>query len=259
MVVSGAAAGIGASLVRRYVESGANVLAFDKVDPESLELGPLSDLDAAPGQLTYRQCDVTEDRQVQALLGEVVTSLGGTIDAFVHCIGMNMRKPLLKLDHDELDLCLEINFKSAFHLSVGLLPMFRSAGAIVFISSVAALRPRLADPAYSLSKMALNHLTVLLAAEIAERGIRLNGVCPGPTMSDRFLDERIIDPISVHNQAGTLVKNEILKDMPLARFHDCIPPVDAVIDAVDFLIGDRARFITGAVLPVDGGKSLTAL
>ena len=104
--------------------------------------------------------------------------------------------------------------------------------------------------------MALNQLTILLAAEVAERGIRLNAVCPGPIMSDRVIDERVIDPITAEHRTADEVTEEIVRDMPLARFHGCIPPVDSVVDAVNFLISDEAKFITGAVLPVDGGKSL---
>ncbi len=75
-------------------------------------------------------------------------------------------------------------------------------------------------------------------------------------MSDRVIDERVIDPITSEQRTADEVKEEILSDMPLARFHGCIPPVESVVDAVNFLISDEARFITGAVLPVDGGKSL---
>ena len=88
----------------------------------------------------------------------------------------------------------------------------------------------------------------LLASECAKG--------PGPTLSDRFLDERIIDPALAGARTPSAVAREILDEMPLAAFHGRIPGVRAVTDAVDFLISDRAAFITGAVLPVDGGKAL---
>ena len=75
-------------------------------------------------------------------------------------------------------------------------------------------------------------------------------------MSDRVIDERVIDPITAEQRTADEVKEEILSDMLLARFHGCIPPMESVVDAVNFLISDEAKFITGVVLPVDGGKSL---
>ena len=96
------------------------------------------------------------------------------------------------------------------------------------MSSASSLRPRKSNAAYALSKMALDRLTVLLAAEVAERGIRLNAVCPGPILSDRVIDERIIDPITAEQRTAEEVKQEVLQDMPLARYYGEIPPVAAV-------------------------------
>ena len=70
------------------------------------------------------------------------------------------------------------------------------------------------------------------------------------------MDERLIDAITSEQRTAEDVQAEILSEMPLARFHKTIPPIEAVVDAINFLLSDEARFITGAVLPVDGGKSL---
>ena len=75
----------------------------------------------------------------------------------------------------------------------------------------------------------------------------------------RVIDERIIDPITAEHRTAEEVKQEILPDMPLAHFFGEIPPVASIVDAVNFLISDKARFITGAILPLDGGKSLAAM
>ena len=256
ILIAGGAAGVGEALCQSCIRQGAKVLVCDKTDPKTLEFGfsPLEEAD--PGQLRYQECDITSRAQVRDLRKAAESFFGGKIDAFINCVGINMRKSLLGLDEEDWDRCMDTNFKGAFLLSSVLAPMVKPGGAMVFLSSVAALRPRKANAAYALSKMTLNRLTLLLAAEVAERGIRLNAVCPGPIMSDRVIDERIIDPITAEHRTAEEVKEEILSDMPLARFHNCIPPVQSVVDAVNFLIRDEAKFITGAVLPVDAGKSL---
>ena len=256
VVIAGGAAGIGAALCSSFIRQGARVLVCDQLDAQSLKFGysPLEEAD--PGQFEYRQCDVTDAGQVLELNGAAKSFLGGNVDVFINCVGINLRGSLSDLDEEDWDRLMDNNFKAAFLLFSALAPMVRSGGAMVFLSSASALRPRARNAAYALSKSALNQMTRLLAAEVAERGIRLNAVCPGPIMSDRVIDERIIDPITAEHRTAEDVKREILDEMPLARFFGEIPPVDSVVDAVNFLISDEARFITGAVLAVDGGKSL---
>ena len=256
LVIAGAGAGVGAELAASYLERGARVLLCDRLAGADLQIGLGAALDEAGGRARYVRCDVTAAADVRALFEAVRAFFGGPFDAFVNCIGVNVRKPLLDMREDEWDRCIDTNLKGAFRLAVGLAPQVRDGGVMINVSSTAGLRPRGVDPVYSLAKLSLNHLTVMLARELAARGIRMNAVCPGPTLSDRFLDERIIDPALAGARTPSAVAREILDEMPLAAFHGRIPGVRAVADAVDFLISDRAAFITGAVLPVDGGKAL---
>ena len=259
VAIAGGGAGIGEALCRSFIRQGAQVLVIDKLDAKSLEFGyaPLEDADA--GQLRYRQCDVTRSEQVREFAAEVQDFFDGKIDVFVNCVGINMRRSLLELEEEDWDRVMDTNVKGAFLLASAAAPMMKSGGAMVFLSSATALQPGRVDAAYALSKMTLNRLTTLMAAEVAERGIRLNAVCPGPILSDRVMDERLIDPITSEHRTAEEVTEEILSEMPLARFHQAIPPVESVVDAVNFLISDEARYITGAVLPVDGGKSLSGI
>ncbi len=259
VAIAGGGRGIGEALCRSFIRQGAIVLVVDKLDAKSLEFGfrPLEDADA--GQLRYRQCDITRSEQVREFTAEVQDFFGGKIDVFVNCVGINMRRSLLELEEEDWDRVMDTNVKGAYLLASALAPMMKSGGAMVFLSSATALQSGGDDAAYALSKMTLNRLTTLLAAEVAGRGIRLNAVCPGPIMSDRVMDERLIDPITSEHRTADEVREEILSEMPLARFHQTIPPVESVVDAVNFLISDEARFITGAVLPVDGGKSLSGI
>ena len=259
VAIAGGGRGIGEALCRSFIRQGAKVLVVDKLDARSLEFGfrPLEEADA--GQLRYRQCDVTRGDQVREFTGEVQDFFGGTIDVFINCVGINMRRSVLELDEEDWDRVMDTNVKGAFLLASAVAPMMKSGSAMVFLSSATALQPGRVDAAYALSKMTLNRLTTLLAAEVAERGIRLNAVCPGPILSDRVMDERLIDPITSEHRTAEEVREEIFSEMPLARFHQTIPSVESVVDAVNFLISDEARFITGAVLPVDAGKSLSGI
>ena len=257
VAVAGGGAGIGEALCRSFIRQGAQVLVVDKLDAKSLEFGyaPLEEADA--GQLRYRQCDITRSEQVRELAQSVEDFFDGKIDVFINCVGINMRRSLLELEEEDWDRVMDTNVKGSFLLASAVAPMMKPGGAMVFLSGASALQPGKVDASYALSKMTLNRLVTLLAAEVAGRGIRLNAVCPGPIMSDRVMDERLIDPITSEHRTAEEVSEEILSEMPLARFHQIIPPVESVVDAVNFLISDEARFITGAVLPVDGGKSLS--
>ena len=259
VAIAGGGGGIGEARCRSFIRQGAQVLVTDKLDARSLEFGyqPLEDADA--GQLRYRQCDVTRGEEVREFAEAADDFFGGKIEVFINCVGISMRGSLLELAEEDWDRVMDTNVKAAFLLASAVAPMMKPGGAMVFLSSASALQPGRVDAAYALSKMTLNRLTTLLAAEVAERGIRLNAVCPGPIMSDRVMDERLIDPITSEHRTAEEVSEEILSEMPLARFHQTIPPVESVVDAVSFLISDEARFITGAVLPVDAGKSLSGL
>ncbi|MCY4476992.1 MAG: SDR family NAD(P)-dependent oxidoreductase [Gammaproteobacteria bacterium] len=259
IVIAGGGGGIGEALCRSFIRQGAKVLLADRLDPRSLEFGfrPMEEADA--GQLRYEQCDITRSDQVREFGDAIESFLGGKIDVLINCVGINMPKSLLELAEEDWDRVMDANVKGAFLLLSALAPMVKSGGAIVFMSSAAALRPGRIDAAYALSKLALNHLSLMLGAEVAQRGIRLNAVCPGPIMSDRVIDERLIDPITSEHRTAAEVKTELLEEMPLARHFGDIPPVESVVDAVNFLISDEAKFITGAILPVDGGKSLAGM
>ena len=259
VAIAGGGAGIGEALCRSCIRQGAKVLVIDKLDAKE----PGVRL-RAPRRSGRRAVALPAVRRHPQRTGPGARRgsaglLWRKIDVFVNCVGINMRRSLLELEEEDWDRVMDTNVKGSFLLASAVSPMMKSGGAMVFLSSATALQPGRVEAAYALSKITLNRLTTLLAAEVAERGIRLNAVCPGPIMSDRVMDERLIDPITSEHRTAEEVREEILSEMPLARFHQTIPPVESVVDAVNFLISDEARFITGAVLPVDAGKSLSGI
>ena len=157
VVIAGGAAGIGAALCSSCIRQGANVLVCDKLDADSLKFGfaPLEEAD--PGQLEYRECDLTRPGQVEALAGAAESLFGGKINVLINCVGINMRSPLLDLDVDDWDRSMETNFR-------GRLPADQGAGADdpagrgqwFFLSGASSLRPRKDNAAFALTKMALN-------------------------------------------------------------------------------------------------------
>lgn len=149
---------------------------------------------------------------------------------------------MLVMDEADWDAVLTVNLKGAYLMSKAVLRgmIKRRAGSIVSISSVVGRRGNAGQTNYSAAKAGLIGLTKSLAKEVASRNVRVNAVAPGyiETEMTAALDDT--------------ARNAIVSQIPLGR----IGSPEAVADAVAFLAGDTASFITGVVLPIDGGLGI---
>ncbi|MDB5716069.1 MAG: glucose 1-dehydrogenase [Sphingomonadales bacterium] len=235
-IVTGAGQGIGETYAKRLAAEGAKVVIAELNEEQgnrvAAEIGD---------NALFVKTDVADPASCDALAAATKAKFGG-VDYLVNnaAIFAGMRyEPLMSVDLDYYMKFMAVNLHGALFVSRSIVPLMegRTGASIVNQSSTAAYLSGPVGAYYGISKLATNGITMSLAAELGPKGIRVNGVAPGPTLTDamRQVDEKVI--------AG------ILTQMPLGRLGDTNEQADAVL----FLLSDAASFITGQTICVDGG------
>lgn len=244
-IVTGAASGIGRAIALAYAAEGATVASVD-IDGPGAErtLGEIRD---QRGQGTACAADISHPDQVEAMVRSVVRTCGA-VHVLVNNAALGQDARLVtELPVGVWDRVMAVNVRGAFLCSRAVIPHILAAGGGAIINVASDLGylgvPRLA--AYCSSKGALLQLTRVLAAELATSGIRVNAICP--TMIDTPMARRAIasqpDPDSW--------MREVERSIPMAR----IGRPEEVARVAVFLASEDASFMTGAAVPVDGGRS----
>ena len=240
-LVTGAARGIGLATAKRFLDDGWRVALLD-IDADNLRR-TMAAL-ARPETTLEIAADVSSEEQVKVAI-DLVRSRFGRLDALVNNAGIAIFKPVLELTPAEWQRVLAVNLSGPFLMTLAAAPLLSErGGAIVNITSISGLRASTLRVAYGTSKAGLAHLTKQLAVELASSGIRVNGVAPGPV--DTAMAKAVHTP-------------EIRKD-----YHDTIPLnryglETELAEAVYFLCSERASYITGQILAVDGGFDATGI
>ncbi|MGH3383405.1 MAG: SDR family NAD(P)-dependent oxidoreductase [Nocardioidaceae bacterium] len=234
-VVTGGCNGIGRVVGERLAADGYRVLAADLVQADLPPAGPGSD----PG-VSWVELDVTDPAQVTEVFGRVASEYGG-IDVLVNNAGIQRHRAIEDLTWEEWSAVVDVNLHGVFAClqAAGRHMLASGRGAVVNISSVAA-RGSAGRAPYATTKAAIVGLTATAAAEWAARGVRVNAVAPG------YVDTGVF---RAGVEAGTLDVDTILARIPARRLAQ---PTE-IADAVSFLVSDRAGYITGQTLYVDGG------
>jgi NAD(P)-dependent dehydrogenase (short-subunit alcohol dehydrogenase family) len=233
-LVAGASRGIGRGIALSLAEQGAQVVGTSR---DKREADELAELFGSPSCVL----DVTDPGSIERAVAEVTRVLG-PIQSLVNNAGVNVPRPFLDATVDEWDLVMTTNARGSFLLSQAVarqLVQSRLGGAIVSIGSQAGIVGIEERAAYCASKSALVGLTRVMAIELATHGITAN--CVAPTFVETELTRSTL--------ARPELRDRFLSRIPLQRFAE----VDDVVGAVDYLIGPRARMVTGQVLVVDGG------
>ena len=241
-VVTGAARGIGLAVARQFLTEGWRVALFDIDGPT---LARTCARLAQPLHVLGLECDVAEPEQVQRSVASTLERFD-RIDALVNNAGIAVFKPLLEHTHAEWSRVIAVNLSGPFICTQACAPaMIRNGGgAVVNIGSISGLRASMLRVAYGTSKAGVMHLTRQQAAELAQFGIRVNAVAPGPV--DTAMAKQVHTP-------------DIRAD-----YHDAIPlnrygTQEEIAQAVWFLCSDAASYITGQTLAVDGGFDATGI
>lgn len=247
-VVTGAARGFGAAISDRLAEAGATVVLAD-VRPEEAAAAAARIADRTGATCLARGLDVTDEAAVAEAFA-AWRSEHGAVDVLVNNAGVFSNHLAHEMPISEFDRILTINVRGAYLCSQAALRQMRAAGrgAIVNVASVDALSTSAEGLThYTTSKHAIAGMTRSLAVEAAPAGIRVNAVCPGAAMT-----EGAIELITGGEDTGIDVEAQwdgIVERTPLGR----LCGVDDVARAVVFLASDMAAFVTGVLLPVDGG------
>ena len=231
-LITGAARGIGLATAKRFLAEGYAVALLD------IDGGTLTHAVAAlSGRTLALTCDVAMPDQVEAAVAQVKHEFGA-LDALVNNAGTAVFKPALDTSLAEFQRTMDVNLTGPFLMVKACVPLMGKGAAIVNITSISGLRASALRIAYGTSKAALEHLTKQLALELSVRGIRVNAVAPGPV--DTAMAK------AVHSAA---IRADYHGAIPLGRYG----LEEEIAEAVFFLASERASYITGQVLAVDGG------
>ncbi len=241
-VVTGAARGIGLATTGKFLRQGWQVVMLD-IDGETQDQACAGLKD--PDNTLSIPCDVSRPGQVAAAI-ECAVKRFGRIDALVNNAGIAIFRSAMETRFEDWSEVMATNLSGPFICTQACVPEMRKAGggSIVNITSISGVRASTLRAAYGTSKAALMHLTKQLAAELGNEGIRVNAVSPGPV--DTAMAKKVHTP-------------DIRAD-----YHDAIPlnrygTEDELAEAIFFLSSDKASYINGNVLNVDGGFAATGI
>jgi len=239
--VTGGAAGIGGGVSRRLAAEGATVVVND-IDPALLATA-VADVEAAGGSVVAVPGDIRDEHTVSALVAAAASVADGRIDVLVNNVGdYRPNGRFLKTGPDDWAALYALNFEHVLRCTRAIAPAMveRGAGSIVNVSTVEAFRGIPANAVYSAFNAAVNAFTRSLAVELGRHGVRVNAIAPD-------LADTLQTPAAsmLRGRDPEMVRHWV----PLGRFGQ---PEDYG-DVVVFLASSMARFVTGHVVPVDGG------
>ena len=241
-IVTGSGRGIGFAAARRFLAEGWRVALLD-IDKTLLDEA-IARIDRPEATLALH-CDVSDAAAVHAAVHRAAAHFG-RLDALVNNAGIAVFKPILETTPEEWSRVLAVNLTGPFLATQAAAPIMAETGggAVVNVTSISGIRASTLRVAYGTSKAALAHLTKQQAVELGALGIRVNAVAPGPV--DTAMAKAVHTP-------------EIRRD-----YHDTIPLnryglEEELAEAMFFLCSDRATYLTGQVIAVDGGFEATGI
>ena len=241
-LVTGAARGIGLATAKRFLADGYRVALLD-IDGDNLNhtVAALGKPDIAMAL----ECDVSDPARVQLAFDDLIETFG-RLDALVNNAGIAIFKPILDVTYEDWSRVLAVNLTGPFLCTQAAAPLMRDTGggAIVNITSISGLRASTLRTAYGTSKAGLAHLTKQQAVELAPLGIRVNAVAPGPV--DTAMAKAVHTPE---------IRADYHDHMPLNRYG----LEEELAETIFFLCSDRASYITGQIIAVDGGFDSTGI
>ncbi len=240
VIITGASRGIGKSVALKFAEQGAKVVVNYCNDKQSADEVVKTIIDKK-GKGIAVQADISS-RDACEKLAQTVVDKWETVHILVNNAGIARDGLLMGLDNDDWDKVMKTNLEGNVFLTKAVLPymMMQKFGRIINISSVSADNGRKGQISYSASKGAINSLTKVLALEVASKGITVNAIAPGMIETD------------MSSAARGLASKQLLAQIPLGRYGQ----PEEIAQTTVFLASDKASYITGETLRIDGGLTL---
>lgn len=242
-LVTGGASGIGRATAELFAREGARVAVLDLDGDAAQEVAS-----RLSGAIALR-ADVADERMMEEAFRLLDERFGG-LDVLVASAGIAAEGSAEELEPSRFDAVVGVNLRGSYLAARLGIPRLRASGdgSLVFVSSNAGLVARAFDPIYGATKAGQLQLMRSLALSLAADRIRVNAVCPGPvdtpTLWRHVDDERREEALA-----------EFLASVPLGRTLGRVAAPEEVADAILFLVSAKASYVTGAALPVDGGKT----
>jgi NAD(P)-dependent dehydrogenase (short-subunit alcohol dehydrogenase family) len=247
VIVTGAANGIGRAIALAFAASGARVAVGDVLAEDGQRT--VATITDAGGSALFVEADVSKADDARGLVAAAVERFGG-VDVLVNNAGVGgVRLPLHELEPEDFDRVIDVNLRGTFLCSKYAIPhlLAGKAGRIVNVASTYGVIGAPLSAAYCASKAAIINLTRQMAIDYGPEGLRVNALCPG--YIDTGLGRRGPALTPAEFEAATTVRETAAALQPLGRQGS---PAEVAGVAV-FLASEQASFITGAILPVDGG------
>ncbi len=246
-LISGGAGSIGLASARAMVAEGARVMLLD-LDAGALERAAATVGAPDPDAVAHQVCDVTDEEQVASAVRATVERFGRLDVAFANAGIAGVIAPVVEYPLDVFERVMAVNVTGAFLIAKHALAAIAPGGSLIVTSSTVGLTSEAGIAAYATSKHALVGLIRTAAKEVADRGIRVNSIHPGP-VDNEFQHAIEVEAVGASPEESA---RAFESKIPLAR-HAAPEEIAAL---VVFLASDECPFITGATLAADGGLSI---
>lgn len=239
-LVTGASRGIGRAIAERLAKDGATVIVNYNGSREKAE-AVVQEIEGFGGKAEAYQCSVADFAGTEEMMKYVIGKYG-RIDILVNNAGITRDGLLMKMSEEDFDAVIATNLKGAFncvkHVSRQMLK--QKSGRIISISSVSGVMGNAGQVNYSASKAGVIGMTKAAARELASRGITVNAIAPG------FIATEMTEVLA------DAVKTAVTEQIPMKHFGD----VEDIAQTAVFLASEKAKYITGQVICVDGGMAM---
>jgi NAD(P)-dependent dehydrogenase (short-subunit alcohol dehydrogenase family) len=237
-LITGATSGIGRATAEKLARSDVHVIVVGR----NAERGEktIAEIQAAGGKADFISSDLRDAASARAVAKKAVELGGGHVDILVNNAGIFPFGPTHEMSEQSFDDVYALNVKVPYFLVAELAPLMaqRGKGAIINVSTMVADYGAAGMSLYGSSKAAINLLTKAWAAEYGPKGVRVNAVSPGPTRTE-----------------GTAPMGDALEQLAAQAPAGRTAAPEEIAETIVFLAGDRASFVEGAILPVDGGRA----
>ena len=246
IVLTGGSSGIGHEVAKILLKSGSNVIALGR-NRELLQR--LEYTLGKTGSLTVHFCDLQKPTEIKQVFTTVLEQLQGHIDGIVNCAGQSLIKDFQDTTLKDFDDCMNVNVRAAMHIMSMAVPFMKlTGGSIVNISGSPV--PRIRQSIFCVTKTCLDSLTQCSALELANFGIRVNSVAPGITDTG-FRMNQVDRPI------GQVANEVCVREAGRRSLLGGVNAAKDVAEVVVWLISSESSYVTGEIITVDGGSSLS--